>query len=126
MIIEDESDIRDLLQEIISALDLPEIRFDMTTAADGNIALTKLKERKFDLIITDLFLPGKRGDEIINQTRKGNGLNKTTPFIMISARLEEEGISLAKEINENIFFVEKPFELKKMERLVTLNLGILH
>jgi DNA-binding response OmpR family regulator len=56
--------------------------YDVTTADDADAALEELKKKKFDLIITDIRMPGKNGIELITQIM---GLRKDIPIIINSA-----------------------------------------
>jgi DNA-binding response OmpR family regulator len=56
--------------------------YEVTTAYDADAALTELKKRKFDLIITDIRMPGKNGIELITEIM---GLRKDIPIIINSA-----------------------------------------
>jgi DNA-binding response OmpR family regulator len=56
--------------------------YDVTTAYDADAALQELKAKDFDLIITDIRMPGKNGIELITQIM---GLRKDIPIIINSA-----------------------------------------
>jgi DNA-binding response OmpR family regulator len=57
--------------------------YDVTTVYDADAALEELRKKKsFDLIITDIRMPGKNGIEFITQIM---GLRKDIPIIINSA-----------------------------------------
>lgn len=65
LVIDDEPDICNLLREILSLAG-----YDVRTALDGNSAMTLLRQKPADLIITDIFMPGKEGIETIMDLRR--------------------------------------------------------
>ncbi|MEI6986876.1 MAG: response regulator [Rhodospirillaceae bacterium] len=44
----------------------------VTEAVDGNDAIAKLETRRFDMVITDLWMPGADGFTVIAQTKRGH------------------------------------------------------
>jgi len=56
--------------------------YDVTTAYDADAAMAEVKKKDFDLIITDIRMPGKNGVELITQIM---GLRKDIPIIINSA-----------------------------------------
>lgn len=56
--------------------------YEVVTAYDADAALAELKAGKFDLIVTDIRMPGKNGIELITQIM---GLRKDIPIIINSA-----------------------------------------
>ena len=69
LIVEDESDIRELLSEYFRARN-----FDVASAADGSAALLAIEREpeRFSLIITDLHLPGVDGLAVLRAARAAN------------------------------------------------------
>ncbi|MEM6995852.1 MAG: response regulator, partial [Myxococcota bacterium] len=53
-------------------------------AGDGGTALRMLHQRRFDLMVTDLFLPVLDGMQVLMMMRT-QGLNRETPVIMMTA-----------------------------------------
>jgi two-component system response regulator (stage 0 sporulation protein F) len=62
--------------------ELGQAGYDVTTAYDADAALEELNKKDFDLIITDIRMPGKNGIELITQIM---GLRKDIPIIINSA-----------------------------------------
>lgn len=64
LVVEDEMPIRNLLVEILTRQG-----FEVSTAADGKEGLERLRERRFDLVITDLAMPGADGMAVAREAR---------------------------------------------------------
>lgn len=90
----------------------------LTVARDGQQAIDRLeKGEEFDLILTDLHMPHKNGDDILKLVRED--LKRNTPIVMFSSDGEEEVIALALKLGINDFIV-KPITvdsfLKKIKK----------
>lgn len=91
---------------------------DLTVARDGQQAMDRLENgEEFDLILTDLHMPHKNGDDILKLVRED--MKKNTPIVMFSSDGEEEVIALALKLGINDFIV-KPMTvdsfLKKIKK----------
>ncbi|PIS13311.1 MAG: DNA-binding response regulator, partial [Candidatus Tagabacteria bacterium CG09_land_8_20_14_0_10_41_14] len=62
LFVEDEERLRNLMEE-----HLKEAGYEVFTAADGEIGLKILDEKKPDLVILDLILPKKDGFEFLEE-----------------------------------------------------------
>lgn len=78
--VEDESDIREVLLEV-----LEEEGFDVAGAANGAEALRMLHSFRPDLVITDMLMPVMSGVEFIMEMRKAGAPFDVTPIIVLSA-----------------------------------------
>lgn len=90
----------------------------LTVARDGQQAIDRLeKGEEFDLILTDLHMPHKNGDDILRVVRED--MKRNTPIVMFSSDGEEEVIALALKLGINDFIV-KPMTvdsfLKKIKK----------
>ena len=56
LVVEDDQDARDTMEEILLA-----DGFEVDTAADGDKALRKIQDKRYDLAIVDLMLPDSDG-----------------------------------------------------------------
>ena len=65
LVIDDEEIIRVLLAEILA-----EDGYQVTTAKDGIEGVEKLKQERFDLIISDMVMPGMNGIEVLQEAFK--------------------------------------------------------
>ena len=78
LLVEDNQELRDLLQEAISAWG-----YDSKTAVDGIGALEKLAEDHFDIVITDIHMPRMDGQELVEHIRDINGL-EDLPIVVLT------------------------------------------
>jgi len=78
LIIEDESAIRNVIQNILQEEDK---NYKVDVAEDGEIGLNKIKETDYDLIICDIKMPKKDGVEVMEESLE---FNPDLTFVMIS------------------------------------------
>src|SRR5438128_2457913 len=97
---------------------LRSISFDVVTA-DGPTGLARLNEEHFDVIVTDLRMPGVNGFEILDAARKRS---PGTPVIVMSGSAEIPDAVRAMRAGARDFLI-KPFELKGLEEALASVLG---
>jgi len=83
LIVDDEPDITELV-----SYNLKKAGFAVAAAADGEEALARVREDRFDLILLDLMLPGIHGMELCRILRN-NEKTAHLPIIMLTAKGEE-------------------------------------
>jgi len=79
--------------------------YDVEVARDGETALARARERRFDLIVLDLMLPHKDGYQVCRELRHG-GMDAAV--IMVTARTQEAEKVLGLEMGADDY-VTKPF-----------------
>jgi len=87
---------------------LEEEHYEVSSSTDGLEGYEKARMEQFDLILLDLKLPGKNGEDICKDLRK-EGVN--TPIIMVTCKTEEIDEVLGYEIGANAY-VTKPYRIK--------------
>ncbi len=90
-------------------------------AADGETALTLMREHKMGLVISDWNMEPMTGYELLKQVRGDEDL-KTTPFIMVTAESKTENVIAAKEAGVDNYIV-KPFNADTLKQKVQAVLG---
>ena len=80
--------------------------YEVELAQDGKIAFNLLKEKHFDLVVTDLLMPYSTGLEIIDLLR--NQLKLNTPIIVLSKVGMEKTVLQAFDMGTDDYIV-KPF-----------------
>lgn len=84
---------------------LKQMEFDVTTATDGKAALNFFKQNSFDIVITDLQLPGMSGMDLLTSIRQ---LNKNVIIIIITAYGTVENAIEASKLGADDYLT-KPF-----------------
>lgn len=95
LIVEDEIRISNLLK-----IYLERESYHVNVVNNGDEGLEQAINEDYDLIILDVFMPGKNGFTVLKELRK----LKDTPVIMLSAQSEEKGQNLGANA-----FISKPF-----------------
>ena len=101
LVIEDEKEILDVIKIILS-----NVGYKVETALDGQKGIKKFDNGEFDLVITDIIMPGLDGRKIVEHIR--NSDRPYTPII---------GVSGTSWLLENIPFdavLTKPFPVKDL------------
>ena len=107
MIIEDETDVADLL-----TLNLRKAGFRVSTAADGTSGLQKARDDRPDFIVLDLMLPKLSGLEVC-KILKSDAATSHTPILMLTAKAEEIDRIVGLEFGADDY-VTKPFSPREI------------
>jgi PAS domain S-box-containing protein len=83
LVADDNADMRQYLSRILSE------RYNVKSVPDGQAALFAARERRPDLILSDVMMPGLDGFGLVQKIRADDTL-KTVPVILLSARAGEE------------------------------------
>ena len=116
LIVDDEQPVAQALQR---ALSLPQGGgYLVESCESGEAALERLERAHFDLLISDLRLPGINGLDLIEQARQRNpGMRSVLITAFGSAEVEERALSATDA------YVPKPFHLRDMIQIVQRILG---
>ncbi|OPJ58488.1 response regulator transcription factor [Clostridium oryzae] len=116
LIIEDNKDVNMLLAET-----LIDEGYEVVSAFDGLAGSKTIRTKKFDLILLDIMLPYKSGDEILRELREYSDI----PVIILSAKdMVGTKIDLLKLGADD--YVTKPFDLGEVAARVASNLRRFH
>jgi two-component system phosphate regulon response regulator PhoB len=107
LIIEDEEDIRELVRYNLERENLA-----VTEAESGEAGLKSVSQKKPDMILLDLMLPGKDGLQICRELKQ-NDATRDIPVVMMTAKGEESDIVTGLELGAEDYIV-KPFSPKVM------------
>jgi DNA-binding response OmpR family regulator len=105
LVVEDDPEMRDLLRKV-----LEKEGYTVSVAPGTREAIASLSEARFDLVVTDLVMPGNGGLEILRVIREGNpGL----PVIIITAFGDWGSYSQALEMGAAAF-ISKPLRMAEL------------
>ena len=82
-------------------------------AADGAEALSKMRQKKYGLVISDWNMEPMTGYELLKEVRSDTLLSKT-PFIMVTAESKTENVVAAKKAGVDNYIV-KPFNAQTLK-----------
>ncbi|MBT8386442.1 MAG: response regulator transcription factor [Ignavibacteria bacterium] len=89
---------------------LEEEHYEVFSSTDGLEGYKKARDEYTDLIILDLKLPGKNGEDICKDLRK-EGIS--TPILMLTSKIEEMDKVLGLELGADDY-VTKPFSVREL------------
>ncbi len=109
LVVDDELDIRDVLREYFETEGLT-----VALAAHGSEAIGRILERRPDVILLDLRLPGTQGWDVLRHIRT---LEAEVPVIIVSANSD---VQLARDLlTVGVFdYLTKPIDLSYLQKAV--------
>ena len=108
LVVDDSHTTRHIEQIILEAEN-----YNVSTAVDGIDALEKLKEHRFDLVITDVKMPRMDGFVLLHNIRHKDEL-KDIPVIMISSVFENDTLDKATKLGAQGYIVKSDFERESL------------
>ena len=112
LIVDDDDSVRDVLYDLLGDEHL------CHSASTAEQALAFIREQPYDVVLTDISMPGLSGVELLGNLRQ---TQPDTPVIIISGigdSAHAEGLSRLGAFD----FIYKPFQLETVERSVSLAL----
>ena len=85
-------------------------------AEDGVVAINKLRNERYDFVVSDINMPNMNGFELLNQIKADAGL-KHLPVLMVTAEARKEDIVRAAQEGAAGYIV-KPFTKATLEEKV--------
>jgi DNA-binding response OmpR family regulator len=105
LVVEDEADLALGLR-----INLEAEGFEVDVAGDGDLALRKTREARFDVVLLDLRLPKRDGTEVLRAMRAAGD---RTAVICLTARAEERDRVLGLDLGADDY-VTKPFSVAEL------------
>jgi DNA-binding NtrC family response regulator len=108
LVVDDDDVIRDTLWELLS------LEHACQTADTAEAALAKLEAQTFDVVLTDISMPGLSGKELLTSVLE---MHPGTPVIMISGLSDQEQAQSLLSLGAFDYLL-KPFRLEVVEESV--------
>ena len=112
LIVDDFSTMRRIVRNLLKESGFA----DADEAEDGVVALNKLRNSKFDFVVTDINMPNMNGFQLLAEIKKDDKL-KHLPVLMVTAEARKEDIVLAAQTGAAGYIV-KPFTKATLEEKV--------
>src|SRR5690625_3294651 len=113
LIVEDEQKISRVLQ-----LELEYESYETEVAGNGKDALCLMEDKKWDLVLLDIMLPGLSGLEVLRRVRR---FDEETPIILLTARDEIHDKVSGLDLGANDY-VTKPFQIEELLARIRVHL----
>lgn len=113
LIVDDFSTMRQIVKKSLNSLGF----INITEAADGHDALTKLESGQFNFIISDWNMPNMMGIDLLKAIRSNEKL-KALPFLMVTAEANRDNILEAAKAGVSQYII-KPFTVDALEQKIT-------
>jgi excisionase family DNA binding protein len=114
LVVDDEETIREVLARTLALAE-----YDVRTVADGQSAIDLLRAERFQLLITDLRMPGIDGLAVIREARR---LSAALPVVIITGFSTEADAIEAVNLGVS-GYLTKPFRVAKVLAVAAKALG---
>lgn len=104
LLVEDNADMRDMTAEVLKALG-----YQVEAAGSGEQALAMLEQAAFQVLITDIGLPGMSGFQLAERARA----------MGVRAVLFASGYGASSDLPAGSFWLQKPFSLENIQAALT-------
>ncbi len=112
LIVDDQKENRDLLEAYLT-----ELQYQVVLTANGKEALDQLRHQHFDIIISDILMPGMDGFQLCRSVKKDEKL-KRIPFVFCTATYgtkEDEELALRFGADK---FLRKPVDPDELDGVI--------
>ena len=109
LVVDDEQGMRDFLKIM-----LKKSGYQVHTANNGDMALSLIRERPFDLVISDIRMPGTSGLDLLGGIKE---IAPDLPVIMITAFASPDDAVIAMK-NGAFDYISKPFNIEEIKSVV--------
>lgn len=113
LIIEDDIHINNMLNELLT-----QKGYETHCGFSGTEALLLMQNNNYSLMLLDLMLPGKTGEQVLEETRKqGNNI----PIIVLTAKSDKESTVKLLNLGANDY-IDKPFDNNELLARIAVQL----
>ncbi|MFN7645230.1 MAG: response regulator [Burkholderiales bacterium] len=117
LIVDDFSTMRRIVRGLLKEMG----HLDCDEAEDGAVAITKLRNGRFDFVVTDINMPNMNGFDLLEAIRADASL-QALPVLMVTAEARKEDIVRAAQLRASGYIV-KPFSKATLEEKVSKIMG---
>ena len=114
LIVDDDDAVRGILLDLLSE------KYECNTASSAEEAFQYLEIEDYDVVLTDIAMPGLTGIELLKRIQLKD---LETPVIFISGKNGEEDPEALKQLGA-FAYVRKPFGLDEIEYLVARAMNV--
>jgi len=111
-VVEDDMHINEMLCELLG-----QNSYTAYPAYSGTEALLLLSQNKYDLVLLDLMLPGKTGEEVLQETR----IKHDTPIIVLTAKTDKKTTVKLLQMGADDY-LSKPFDNNELLARIAVQL----
>ncbi len=112
LIVDDSALSRKHIRRVLSSMGLEQF----TEAEDGVEAMALLRERYFDLVVTDYHMPNMDGKELVDQIRNSE-TQSSIPVLMVTSERDKSRLAAIQQAGVSAI-CDKPFEPGTLKRLI--------
>ncbi|MHB1664221.1 MAG: chemotaxis response regulator CheY [bacterium] len=112
LVVDDFSTMRRIIKNILKQIGFT----DIDEAENGQVALSKINDNSYDLVVSDWNMPEMTGIELLKAVRASEAI-KDTPFLMVTAEAKKENVVEAVKAGVNNYIV-KPFTAEVLQEKI--------
>ena len=116
LVVDDNADMREYLARMLAP------HWTVETAVDGEAALTSIRARRPDVVLTDVMMPNLDGFGLVARLR-ANEATADLPVIVLSARAGEESRIEGLQVGADDYLV-KPFSARELIARVQVHVSL--
>lgn len=113
LVVDDQQTMRGMARQVLKQLGV----IDVALAASGEAALEQMMNKQFDVVITDLNMPGLSGVELAEKIKAHPVLKSVPVFLATSNAYRDQVVAAVDK------FVAKPFIVLELKEALEAHLG---
>lgn len=116
LIVEDDNILSKAIDNFLNS-----IGYQTVLALDGNEAMAKLKTENVDLVLLDLILPLKTGEEVLQEMR-GSPKTANLPVLVSTAKFSQSSINRCAALGIQGYFIKTHYTLQDIAKEIKIAL----